>query len=110
MGSGQGRIDAIYVSPDAAQPLTAAPLAARLRLTPDGRADRRSARAWRIACCANTPAAEFSIVGHGNTVPAIVAALSGASDIPPIGAQDYGTMYIVTVPRIGHANYLRLTY
>jgi len=56
------------------------------------------------------PGGRILIVGHGNTVPAIVAALSGASDIPPLGALDYGTLYIVTVPRLGHANYLRMTY
>jgi hypothetical protein len=50
------------------------------------------------------------VVGHADSVPAIVAALSGAKNIPPIGALDYGTMYIVTVPRIGSANLLSVTY
>ena len=50
------------------------------------------------------------IVGHGDTVPKIVAALSGNPDIPEIDDQEYGTMYIVTVPRIGHPNLLRLHY
>jgi hypothetical protein len=36
--------------------------------------------------------------------------LSGNPKIPEIGDQEYGTMYIVTVPRIGHANLLRLNY
>ena len=40
----------------------------------------------------------------------IVAALSGNSKVPEIGDEEYGTMYIVTVPRIGHANVLRLNY
>jgi hypothetical protein len=50
------------------------------------------------------------VIGHVNTVPDIVAALSGRSDIPQLDEKDFGTMYIVTVPRIGHANLVRVTY
>jgi hypothetical protein len=49
-------------------------------------------------------------VGHADTVPRIVGALGGNPNIPEIGDQEYGTMYIVSVPRIGHANLLRLSY
>ena len=65
--------------------------------------------AWRAARCANTPAAECSSSATVDTVPQIVAALSDAK-VPEIGDREYGTMYIVTVPRIGHANLLRLNY
>jgi ABC-type sugar transport system substrate-binding protein len=50
------------------------------------------------------------IIGHTDTVPQIVAALSDNAKIPEIDDQEYGTMYIVTVPRIGHANLLHLNY
>ena len=50
------------------------------------------------------------IVGHSDTVPKIVARLSGNPNVPEIGDREYGTMYIVSVPRIGHANLLRLSY
>ena len=30
--------------------------------------------------------------------------------IPPIDAEEYGTMYVVAVPRIGSANLVRLNY
>jgi len=50
------------------------------------------------------------VIGHVNTVPAIVAALSGKSDIPSVDEQDFATMYVVTVPSIGRANLLRLSY
>jgi hypothetical protein len=39
------------------------------------------------------------IIGHSDTVPQIVATLSDNSAIPEIGDEEYGTMYIVTVPR-----------
>ncbi len=107
--AGPGRIDAIYVSPALRNRLTAAPLAERLGISetvapaddPRGLARRalREHRSGRVL-----------IVGHSDTVPAIVAALSGDSDIPAIGDQEYGTMYIVTVPRIGRANVLWLNY
>lgn len=50
------------------------------------------------------------IVGHSNTVPEIVAALSGWKDVPPIGEDEYGTLYVVTVPSVGPATVLRMKY
>jgi phosphohistidine phosphatase SixA len=102
-------VDAIYVSPALRNRLTAAPLAARLGLSatvvpaddPPGLA-RRALR--------EHASGRVLIVGHSDTVPKIVAALSGNPKIPEIGDQEYGTMYIVTVPQIGHANLLRLNY
>jgi 2,3-bisphosphoglycerate-dependent phosphoglycerate mutase len=104
-----GHVDAIYVSPALRNRLTAAPLAARLGINvtvapaddPKGLARRalREHRGRRIL-----------IVGHSDTVPEIVSALSGVEKLPDIGDREYGTMYIVTVPRIGHANLLRLNY
>src|SRR6185437_10372887 len=104
-----GNIEAIYVSPALRSRLTAAPLAARLGLhetvapadDPRGLA-RRAVHEHR--------GGRVLIVGHSDTVPQIVAALSGNARIPEIADQEYGTMYIVTVPRIGHPNVLRLNY
>lgn len=50
------------------------------------------------------------IVGHSNTVPEIVTALTGAKDVPPIGEDEYGTLYVVTVPSIGPPSVLRMKY
>jgi broad specificity phosphatase PhoE len=105
-----GHLDAIYVAPALRNRLTAAPLAARLGINatvapvddPRGLAHRalREHAGGRVL-----------IVGHSDTVPKIAGALlTGNTKIPEIGDQEYGTMYIVTVPRIGHANLLRLTY
>jgi broad specificity phosphatase PhoE len=107
-GDGPGRLDAIYVSNTLRSKLTAEPLAQRLHLplsiaAGDGKALAR--RALR-----EHAGGRVLIVAHLDTLPAIVASLSGIDDIPPLAAEDYGLIYVVTVPRIGHANLLRLSY
>jgi broad specificity phosphatase PhoE len=106
---GPGRLDAIYVSDTLRSRLTAAPLAARLGLVPivDG-ANEPTGLVRRVL--RENSGKRVIIVGHVNTVPEIVANLSGRSDIPKIDEHDFGSMYIVTVPRIGHANLVRLSY
>jgi len=104
-----GHIDAIFVSPTVGGRMTAAPLASRLGLTP-------------IVAAANAPAAlarrvlhehaggRVLVVAHRETMNDIVDALGGESGLPPIADQDYGTMYLVSVPRIGRVNVLHLSY
>lgn len=106
---GLGRLDAIYVSPTKRSHETAAPLAARLKLTPiEGPEDEPKVLARRVL--REHQGERVLIVAHSNTIPAIVEALSGTSPVAPIGDDEYGTIYIVTVPRIGHSSLLRLTY
>jgi broad specificity phosphatase PhoE len=105
---GAGRLDAIYVSDTKRAEQTAAPLASRLGLRPavypaanvEGTAktllrDHRGGRAL--------------IVGHSNTVPALVNKLSGMS-VPEIAEDEYDNIYVVTVPSFGRASVLRLKY
>jgi len=104
-----GHIDAIYVSPTLRSRLTAAPLAARLGINPTvAAADDPKKLARRIM--REHSGGRILVVGHTETMPALVAALSGARDIPPIDASEYGTLYVITVPRIGRPNFLRLNY
>jgi broad specificity phosphatase PhoE len=103
-----GRIDAIYVSPALRNRLTAAPLAARLGLAPVVASDDPKGLARRVLH--EHEGGRVLVIGHVDTVPQIVAALSGNGNVPAIGDAQYDTMYIVTVPRIGFANVLRLSY
>ena len=104
-----GRLDAIYVSPTVRNRMTAAPLAAKLGLTSIvAAAGDSKALARRVL--QEHSGGRVLVVGHVDTVNEIVEALTGATDLPPIGETDYGTLYVVTVPRIGHANFLRMTY
>jgi probable phosphoglycerate mutase len=107
--AGPGRLDGIYVSDTVRSKSTATPLASRLGITlkvaPNDDSKRLARRVLR-----DNSGKRVMIVGHSNTVPDIVAALSDRSDIPKMDDKDYGVMYIVTVPRIGRANVLRLNY
>jgi len=47
------------------------------------------------------------IVGHSNTVPQIVASLSGR-EVPQMGEDEYGIVYIVALPRFSRASVTRL--
>ena len=106
---GPGRLDAIYVSATLRNRMTAAPLAATLGITPIVAASADpQALARRVL--REHAGGRVLVIGHSDTVNEIVEALSGASGLPPIGDADYGVLYVVTVPRIGHANLLRLTY
>ena len=106
---GAGRLDAIYISSALRNRMTAAPLASRLGIVPIvAPTDDPKGLAHRIV--RENSGKRVLVIGHLNTVPQIVAALSGRSDIPPIGEQEFGTLYVVTVPRIGHPNVLRLSY
>jgi broad specificity phosphatase PhoE len=104
-----GHVDAIYVSPTARSRMTAAPLAGKLGIDPivANGADS-SALAQRVMH--DHTGGRVLVVGHSDTVNEIVEALSGSSGLPPIGDDEYGTLYVVSVPRIGRANVLRLNY
>jgi len=107
--TGPGRLDAIYISSALRNRMTAAPLSGRLGITPIV-APTDDPRGLVHRVLRENSGKRVLVIGHVNTVPDIVAALSGRSDIPPLDEKDFGTMYIVTVPRIGYANLLRVDY
>lgn len=101
-------LDAIYVSDTKRAQQTAAPLVSRLGSTPvsypaadvDGTVrkvlrDHRGGRAL--------------IVGHSNTIPAMIQRLSGQT-VPAIPEEEYDDIYVVTVPSFGRSSVLRLKY
>ncbi|HUF17336.1 MAG TPA: phosphoglycerate mutase family protein [Thermoanaerobaculia bacterium] len=107
---GETAIDAIYTTQYLRTRQTAEPLAARLNLDAialeatdthiSELADRiRTAHRGHVVL----------IVGHSNTVPAILAAL-GASDSRPIGDEEYDHLYILTIRGDDTAQLLTLRY
>jgi broad specificity phosphatase PhoE len=105
---GAGRLDAIYVTDTKRTQQTAAPLAARLGLKsnvmPAADVDAVAKKVLR-----DHRGGRALIVGHSNSVPAIVRKLSGMSvaDIPD---DEYDNLYVVTVPSFGRSSVLRLKY
>jgi 2,3-bisphosphoglycerate-dependent phosphoglycerate mutase len=104
-----GHLGAIYVTDTARTQLTAAPLAKSLGLVPVVmKYDAVEAVARRALH--EQSGGRALIVGHSDTVPRIVEELSGSKQVAAIADDDFGEMYIVTVPRIGRTNVLRLRY
>lgn len=103
------RVDAIYVMPTLATQATALPLAGRLGIKPVVVAPR-GPRAWARRMLREHRGDRILVVAPGNSARDLAAELSGVADIPPILPMEFGTMYIVTVPRIGRANLLRVDY
>jgi broad specificity phosphatase PhoE len=49
------------------------------------------------------------VVAHSDTIPQIVDRLGETSHTPPIDANEYGTTYVIAMPRWGRPNVLRLS-
>ncbi len=105
----KNRIDAIYVLPTLATQATALPLAGRLGIKPvvlAPQAPRASARRM----LQEHRGGRILVVAPADAAHDLATELSGVPDIPPILPMEFGTMYIVTVPRVGRANLLRVDY
>ena len=89
---------------------TAEPLAKALGITPEVVDARGSAHAQDVANLVRKHAGQVVIVvGHSNTIPAIVAAL-GAPQPPPICDPEYDNLYIVTIPATGTPRVIHARY
>jgi broad specificity phosphatase PhoE len=102
-------VDAIYVSPTPASQTTARPLAARLGIKPVVAASE-APRSWARRMLREHRGGRILVVASGAVARELATDLSGVADIPPILPSEFGTMYIVTVPRIGRANLLSVNY
>ncbi len=108
-GSAGSAVGAVYATDTRRSQATARPLAERVGLEvsawPPGEPDeviRELLRRHR--------GGTIVVVGHSNTVPAMVAALDGGLEPAPIADDDFATMFVVTVNRAGAASVLRLRY
>jgi broad specificity phosphatase PhoE len=105
----KNRVEAIYVLRTLATQATALPLAGRLGITPVLLAPQ-TPRAWARRMLREHRGGRILVVAPANAARDLATELSGVSDIPPILPMEFGTMYIVTVPRVGRANLLRVDY
>jgi phosphohistidine phosphatase SixA len=103
-------VNAIYASDKRRTQETAAPLAKRLNL------DVQIADHYDIDGFMDHVQREHSgeivlIVSHSDTIAPLIDELHGSKLLPPFGPDDYGELYIVTIPRpIGKVKTLRLHY
>jgi hypothetical protein len=106
--SGAGRIAAIYTESARRAEQMAAPLAARLGIRPTVLADGDAADvAARIL--SETRGRAALVVAYAGAFPQLIESLSGIRVAAP-REDEYGCMYIVSVPSVGSAGLIRLDY
>jgi len=106
-------VSAIYATPYRRTRDTAAPLARRLGLeiretAVEGGIEAHAREVARRAAAEN-PGGVALVVGHSNTVPAIVSALTGL-EIPALSEDAYGDLFIVQVQAAGRARLIRARF
>jgi phosphohistidine phosphatase SixA len=105
-----GRIGRIYVTNTRRTQQTAAGLAQRLDLKPEVIDAKVDSREFARRVLRENRGGRALVVGHSNSVPELVAAMAGSDRVPPIGEEEFDTVYVVTVPTIGRVSVLRLKY
>src|SRR5882724_13245199 len=107
-GKGVGRINAICVSDARRTQQTAVPLAGRLGkqavVVPAADTKGLVSRVMH-----EHGGGSVLIIGHSNTVPELIHEL-GDIDVPPIGDDEYDTLYVLSIPSFGQANLLRMEF
>ncbi|HLA72750.1 MAG TPA: phosphoglycerate mutase family protein [Steroidobacteraceae bacterium] len=105
-----GRVQKIYVTNTRRTQQTAAALEQRLNLPGEVVESKTDSSDLARRVLRENRGGVALVIGHSNTVPEIVAALAHAGKVPPIGEEEFDTLYVVTVPTIGKASVLRMKY
>lgn len=107
--SSPGRIEAIYVTAARRIQQMAAPLAARLGLHPVVIASDDAGEAAARALSEHR-GATVMVVTSSASLPKLIEALSGIKLASPPREEEYGDIYIVSVPVLGSAGLVQLHY
>lgn len=102
-------VDAIYASDKRRTQETAAPLAARLNV-PVQTADHYDVDGFMRRVLRRHKGDIVLIVSHGDAIAPLIDELHGSKRLPPFGPNDFGELYIVTIPWYGKVKTLRLHY
>ena len=105
---GDAGIKAIYTSQYKRTQQTVKPLADKLGLVATSVEAKNTAELVRQIRAQHNGEIIF-VAGHNNTVPEIIAALSGPQ-LPIIPETEFDNLYIVTVYRVGKAKLLKMKY
>lgn len=103
-------VNAIYASDKRRTQETAAPLAKRLNI-PVEIADHLDTEGFMDEVLDEHGGKIVLVVSHSNTIAPLIDELHGSKNLPPFGPDDFGELYIVTIPRpLGKVKTLRLHY
>ncbi len=106
-------IDVVIVTPTTRTRSTAAPLAVRATITPEEMSPRGGVPAHAAAVAqrirTGLTGRHVLVVGHSNTIPAIVHALGGPS-MPDLCDAQYSNLYVVEITAAGQVSLVRSTY
>ena len=105
---GDKKVTAIYVSEFSRTRLTAKPLSERIHVAINDKFSGGKTQELAQAILGGKDRVVL-VVGHSNTVPAVITAL-GAGSIPAIKETEFDNIYIVTVSGPGKATVIRQNY
>jgi phosphohistidine phosphatase SixA len=106
--AGVGKLDALFVSDTRRAQQIIAPLVERLGkkpvVVPNADASSMAGRITR-----GNDGNTVLFVGNGSNVPELLEELGGI-EVGPSTDTEHDTLYVVSIPRFGHANVLRMRY
>jgi len=103
-----GRIVAVYVLASRRTQQTVAPLAGQLNLAPIVISDRDSGTLAQRILSAHRGESVF-VMGYASSVAPLIRALTGRSP-SPVREDDYGAVYVISVPPLGSAGVVQMHY
>ena len=102
-------IDAVYSTPFRRTEETARPIADALDLTLNNY-DAADTEAIMEYIVREHKGKIILVVGHSNTLPALIGNMGASKKVPPIAENEYDNIYIVSIPWFGKTKTIRLRY
>jgi broad specificity phosphatase PhoE len=102
-------VDAVYSTPYRRTEETARPIADALDL-PVNSYDADDTEAIMEYIVREHKGKIILVVGHSNTLPALIGNMGASKRVPPIADNEYDNIYIVSIPWFGKTKTIRLRY
>jgi len=102
-------IDAVYSTPFRRTEETARPIAEALEL-PLNHYDAEDTEAIMEYIVKAHKGKIILVVGHSNTLPALIGNMGASKKVPPIADDEYDNIYIISIPWFGKTKTIRLRY
>ncbi|MDJ0748946.1 MAG: phosphoglycerate mutase family protein [Woeseiaceae bacterium] len=102
-------IDAVYATPFRRTEETARPIAEALEL-PLSSYDANDTELIMEDIVRKHKGKIILVVGHSNTLPALIGNMGASKNVPPIAEDEYDNIYIVSIPWFGKTKTIRLRY